>query len=65
MYNIPKLMGHNESRAKRKVHSTKCLTEEIGEISCYQLNSPPESFRTKRSKHTEEEQTAGNNQTEG
>jgi hypothetical protein len=27
-----KLMGHNESSAKRKTHSTKYLHEEIGEI---------------------------------
>ena len=27
-HNIPKFMGHIESSAKRKVHSTKCLHKE-------------------------------------
>jgi hypothetical protein len=31
-HNIPKLMGHNESSAKRKDYSTKCLHKEITEI---------------------------------
>ena len=44
-------MGHNESGAKRKVHTTKCLHKEIRDISYKQLNSTPESSRTKRSKH--------------
>jgi len=26
---IPKFMGHNESSAKRKVHSTKCLHKKL------------------------------------
>ena len=39
----------------RKVHSTKCLHKEFGEISHKHLNSIPESSRTKRSKHTQEE----------
>jgi hypothetical protein len=29
---IPKLMGQNEESVKRKIHSTKCLHKEIGEI---------------------------------
>jgi hypothetical protein len=28
----PKLMGHNESSAKRKPHSSECLKKETGEI---------------------------------
>lgn len=32
MHNIPELMGNDESSAKRKVHSTKCLHKEIREI---------------------------------
>ena len=31
MYNVPKLRGHFESSAKKKVHSTKCLCKESGE----------------------------------
>ena len=31
---IPKLMGHNESNAKRKTHSSKCLQKEIGASLC-------------------------------
>ena len=31
MYNVPKLGGHFESSAKKKVHSTKCLCKESGE----------------------------------
>jgi hypothetical protein len=30
-HNIPKLVGHSESRAKRKTHSSECLYKEIGE----------------------------------
>ena len=30
-------MGHNESSAKRRIHSTKCPGKEIGEILNYQL----------------------------
>ena len=26
---IPNFMGHNESRAKRKIHSTKCLHKKL------------------------------------
>jgi hypothetical protein len=43
-------MGHNESRAKRKVHSTECLYKEIREILHYQLNSISERSQTKRRK---------------
>jgi hypothetical protein len=28
--NIPKLMGHNESSAKRKTHCSECLQKETG-----------------------------------
>lgn len=31
----------------RKVYSTKCLSKETGEISCYQFNNTPESSRSK------------------
>ena len=59
---MSKLMGHNESSAKRKIH--KCPGKETGEILHKQLNSTPESSRTKRSKLTQEEQKAGNSQTQ-
>ena len=36
-------MGHNESSAKKKVHSTKCPIKENGEITHWRLNSTPES----------------------
>lgn len=55
MHNVLKPVGHNESGDKRKVHSTKCLHKEFGEISYQQGNNIPESSRTKRSKHTQEE----------
>lgn len=29
-YNIPKFMGHNESKVKRKIHSTECLHKGAG-----------------------------------
>jgi hypothetical protein len=48
-------MGHNESSAKRKTHSTECLQKETGESIYYQLKSTPESSRTKRTKFTQEE----------
>ena len=53
-------MGDNVSGAKRKVHSTKCLPTEIGEISYQQLDSIPESQNKKKNKHIQEEQIAGN-----
>jgi hypothetical protein len=40
-------MRHNENNAKRKIHSTKCNCEEIGEILHEQLNSILESSRKK------------------
>ena len=64
MHNIPRFIGHNENGAKRKVHSNKCLHKETNEISYHWLNSTFESSRTKGSKHSQEEQTAGNNQAE-
>jgi len=54
-YNIPKLVGHNESCAKRKTHSSECLQKETGESMYQQLDSIPKSSRTKRSKYTQEE----------
>ena len=61
---MPKLMGHIESSAKRKVHGTKCLHKEITDTSYQQLNNTPENSTTKSSKHTQEEQMAENNQTQ-
>ena len=58
-------MEHNESSAKRKVHRMKCPGKETGEILYKQLNSTPESSRTKRSKLTQEELKAENSQTRG
>jgi hypothetical protein len=48
-------MGHNESLAKRKTHSSEYLQKETGESIHYQLNSTPESSRIKRSKYTQED----------
>ena len=56
-------MGHNESGAKRKVHSNKCFHKEIREFS-YQFKSTPECSKTKRSKHTQKKLTPGNSQTQ-
>ena len=36
-------MGHNESSAKRKVHSTDCPIKENGENTLWRLNSTPEN----------------------
>jgi hypothetical protein len=33
MHNIHSLVGHNESSAKKVIHSIKCFHEELGEIS--------------------------------
>jgi hypothetical protein len=41
-------MGHNESSAKRKTHSSKCLQKETGESIHSQLDSTSESSRTKK-----------------
>ena len=49
-------MGHNESSAKRKVHSTKCLHKEISEISYWKLSNTPKNSRAKRNKHTQEQE---------
>lgn len=49
-------MQHTQTEAQKmllKVHSTKCLHDETGEISYLQLNSTPQSTRTKRSKQQE------------
>jgi hypothetical protein len=45
-------MGHNESIAKSKVHTTKFPGKETGKI--LHNNLTPESSRTKRSKLTQE-----------
>ena len=39
MNNIHKLMGHYESGAKRKVHSTKCFHGEVGETKSIDLTA--------------------------
>ena len=57
-------MGQNESSAKRKTHSAKCLQKENRESLHYQLDNTPESCRTKGSKYTQEEWMEGNNQTQ-
>jgi hypothetical protein len=49
-YNIPKLMGHNESNANRKTHSSEYLQKETGESIHSKLDSTAENSRTKRSK---------------
>lgn len=53
-------MKHNESGPKTKVHNTK----EIEVISYQQFNNAPKISKTKRGNHTQEDQMAGNNQTE-
>lgn len=50
----------------RKLIALSAYTKKkFGKISYQQLNLTPESSRTKRGKGTQEEQSAGNNQTEG
>jgi hypothetical protein len=51
-------MGHNESSAMRKAHSSECLQKETGESIYYQFNSTSESSRTKRSKYTQKEKAS-------
>jgi hypothetical protein len=41
-------MGHNESSAKRKVQSIKCLHIQIRKFSCQKFKSIPESSRKKK-----------------
>lgn len=48
IHNIPEFMGHDESGTKEEVHSTRCLHENICEISYQQLNRTPGSSRTKK-----------------
>jgi hypothetical protein len=48
-------MRHNENSVKRKNYSSKCLQKETGESLHLQLDSTPESSKTKRSKYTQEE----------
>jgi hypothetical protein len=36
-------MGHNESSAKRKTHSSECFQKETGESIHWELDSTPES----------------------
>ena len=54
-HGIHKLIGHNDSSAKGKLHSIKCPHKEIGEISYEQFKSTFETYRTKRNNHTQEE----------
>jgi len=44
-------MGYNEQSAKRKTHTCEFLQNVTGEIIYQQLDSTPESSRTKRSKY--------------
>ena len=55
---MPKIMGIEESGAKRKVHSTMCLHKETGQLSCQKLNCTPESSKAKRNKSPKKMQTA-------
>ena len=48
-------MGHNESTAKRKTHSSECQQLEAGESIHEELNRTPENSRTERSKYTQEQ----------
>jgi len=41
-------MGHNESRAKRKIHSSECLQKENGKSIHWQLVSTPKNSRNKK-----------------
>ena len=43
----PKFMGHNKRSPKRKTHCSECLEKETGESIHQQLDSTPESSRTK------------------
>jgi hypothetical protein len=53
-------MRHNEGSAKKKTHNPEHLPKEIGEIIYLQLPNTSENSRTKGSKETKQEQTAGN-----
>jgi hypothetical protein len=48
-------MGHNESIDKMKIHSSEYIQKETGASKQYQLDSTPESSRTKRNKYTKGE----------
>jgi hypothetical protein len=48
-------MRHNESSPKMKIPSSECLQKEARESIYQQLDSIPESSRTKRSKFTQVE----------
>ena len=52
MYDIPKLMRHNESNDKRKVHGTKCLQKENRVIAYKQLYTALENTRDKKEANT-------------
>jgi hypothetical protein len=52
---IPKLIRHNESSAKRKIHSTKYLHKEISEIYSSDFTAQAKALEQK-----EKEQMAGN-----
>jgi hypothetical protein len=58
-------MGHNESIPKRKNHSSECLQKETRESIYWQLDSTLKNSKTKGSKFIQEEEMAGNNQTQG
>ena len=55
--------GHNESNTKNKVHSTNDLHKNLEKFYASNITGKLQSCRT-RSKHTQEEQTARNNETE-
>lgn len=57
-------MGHNEFYTKSSAHSTSANNTRSWRYLTGQLNIKPESCRTKWNKHTEEEMTVRNNQTE-
>jgi len=45
-------MGHNESCAKRKTHSSECLQKVTGESMYQHFDSTPKSFRRKKEANT-------------
>ena len=49
-YNIPQIIEHNQSNAKRKIDNTKYPHKEIEEIPYKQLGSTPENSKTERVK---------------
>ena len=51
MHNIPKHVGHYESSAKRKVHSTKCLHKEAGKSHISELTQCLKTPERKKQTH--------------